>query len=93
MRVPRRFALGTLPNSRPNKTFMARSQLLLHHAREAGVPCEPEELELQQELTEYLAKIWQQPGSGMWESRDRTSEIHILGGDGLARPGSGGHEH
>ena len=34
------------------------------------MPCEQEELQLQQELTEHLAKIWREPGSGMWESRD-----------------------
>lgn len=43
----------------------------LHHARKAGVPCEQEELQLQQGLTEHLAKIWQEPGSGMWESRGK----------------------
>ncbi|MGH9395232.1 MAG: glycoside hydrolase family 15 protein [Terriglobia bacterium] len=45
----------------------------LFHARESGIPCEERELTLQQNLTEYLAKVWQQPGSGMWEER---SEPH-----------------
>ena len=41
------------------------------HARNAGVPCQPEELQLQQELTQHVAKTWRDPGSGMWESRDK----------------------
>ncbi len=43
----------------------------LFQARRAGVECEPEELELQQSLTEHLAAIWNEPGSGMWEERDK----------------------
>ncbi len=41
----------------------------LFHAREAGIKPEPHELELQQALTAHLAKIWREPGSGMWEER------------------------
>ena len=40
-------------------------------AREAGVASQREELQLQQAITEYLAKVWEQPGSGMWEERDK----------------------
>lgn len=43
----------------------------LTHARNAGVPCQQEELQLQQELTEYVATYWREPGSGMWESRGK----------------------
>lgn len=43
----------------------------LYHAREAGVPCEEEELRIQEGLTSHLASIWQQPGSGIWEERDK----------------------
>ncbi len=43
----------------------------LFHSREAGVPCQQQEFRLQQALTNHLANIWQQPGSGMWEERDR----------------------
>ena len=42
----------------------------LFDAREAGIAPELHELELQQNLTRHLAKIWQEPGSGMWEERD-----------------------
>ena len=41
----------------------------LFDGRQAGIPCEDPELELQQRLTEHIAKVWRQPGSGMWEER------------------------
>lgn len=41
------------------------------HARQAGIECEPEELELQRALTDRLARIWKEPGSGIWEERDK----------------------
>ena len=41
----------------------------LFHARDAGIPTSPQELQLQHDLTAHLATIWQQPGSGMWEER------------------------
>jgi GH15 family glucan-1,4-alpha-glucosidase len=43
----------------------------LFHAREEGISCDQLELELQQSLTEHLTKIWEQPGSGMWEERNK----------------------
>lgn len=46
----------------------------LGHAREAGIPCPKEELELQQRLTEHLVKVWREPGSGMWESRGEAQQ-------------------
>lgn len=51
----------------------------LFHAREAGVPCERDELALQQELTEHLAKIWKEPGSGMWEERGEQQRFTYSG--------------
>lgn len=51
----------------------------LFHAREAGIACRPEELQLQQALTEHLAKIWKQPGSGMWEERDHPHRFTYSG--------------
>ncbi len=63
--------IGNSAQQQTQQDIYGEIAAVLHHAREAGVPPQPEELELQQELTEYLAKIWQQPGSGMWESRDQ----------------------
>lgn len=51
----------------------------LFHAREAGIPCEPQELLLQQRLTEHLASIWQEPGSGMWEERNEPQRFTYSG--------------
>ncbi len=42
----------------------------LFHAREAGIPHDKHELQLQQSLTKHLAKIWKDAGSGMWEERN-----------------------
>ena len=41
----------------------------LFHSREAGIPCDPQELQLQHRLTQHLSDIWKEPGSGMWEER------------------------
>jgi GH15 family glucan-1,4-alpha-glucosidase len=43
----------------------------LFHARETGIPCDQPELELQEALTRHLTKIWREPGSGMWEERNK----------------------
>jgi GH15 family glucan-1,4-alpha-glucosidase len=51
----------------------------LFHAREAGIAPEPHELELQKALTEHLAKIWQEPGSGMWEERNHPERFTFSG--------------
>ena len=51
----------------------------LFHAREAGIPLDSHELQLQQNLTEHLAKIWQEPGSGMWEERDHPERFTFSG--------------
>ncbi len=61
--------IGNAARQQTQQDIYGEIAAALHHAREAGVPCEQEELQLQQELTEHLAKIWQEPGSGMWESR------------------------
>jgi len=42
----------------------------LFQAREAGIPCDKQELQLQQSLTRHLAGIWRDAGSGMWEERN-----------------------
>ncbi len=51
----------------------------LFHSREAGIAPEPHELELQKALTEHLAKIWQGPGSGMWEERKHPERFTFSG--------------
>lgn len=42
----------------------------LYHAREAGIPYNEQELQLQQSLTAHLASTWKDAGSGMWEERN-----------------------
>jgi len=51
----------------------------LSQAREAGIDLEPQELQLQKSLTEHLAKIWQEPGSGMWEERNHPERFTFSG--------------
>ena len=63
--------VGNVAQQQTQQDIYGEIAAALHHAREAGVPCEQEELQLQQELTAHLAKIWREPGSGMWESRDK----------------------
>ena len=62
--------IGNAAQQQTQQDIYGEIAAALHHAREAGVPCEKQELQLQQALTEHLAKIWREPGSGMWESRD-----------------------
>jgi GH15 family glucan-1,4-alpha-glucosidase len=64
--------IGNVAQQQTQQDIYGEIAAALHHAREAGVPCEQEELQLQQELTEHLTKIWQEPGSGMWESRGKS---------------------
>ena len=63
--------IGNAAQQQTQQDIYGEIAAALNHAREAGVPCEQEELQLQQALTEHLAEIWQEPGSGMWESRDK----------------------
>ena len=51
----------------------------LFHAREAGIATEPQELQFQKALTEHLTKIWQTPGSGMWEERNHPERFTVSG--------------
>ena len=53
--------------------------IALSHARKAGIPLDRHELQLQQALTEHLAKIWREPGSGMWEERDDPERFTFSG--------------
>ena len=63
--------VGNLAVEQKQQDIYGEIAAALFHAREAGVPCDQEELELQQALTEYLATIWKEPGSGMWEEREK----------------------
>lgn len=49
---------------------MAKLPQALFHARQAGIECEPEEL-AQRALTDQLAGIWKEPGSGIWVEREK----------------------
>ncbi len=62
--------IGNAAQHQSQQDIFGEIAAALAHARDVGVPCRQEELELQQELTAYMAKTWRQPGSGMWESRD-----------------------
>ncbi|HEX4020941.1 MAG TPA: glycoside hydrolase family 15 protein [Acidobacteriaceae bacterium] len=44
---------------------------VLFHARKEGLPTTKGDLQLQEAITTHLAKIWKQPGSGMWEKRGK----------------------
>jgi GH15 family glucan-1,4-alpha-glucosidase len=63
--------IGNAAQSQLQQDIYGEIASALFHAREAGIPCEPEELKLQQTLTEHLTKIWREPGSGMWEERGK----------------------
>jgi GH15 family glucan-1,4-alpha-glucosidase len=61
--------IGNMAQQQSQQDIFGEIAAALGHARDAGLPCNQQELELQSDLTRYLAKTWQQPGSGMWESR------------------------
>ena len=61
--------IGNAAQKQTQQDIYGEIALALLQSREAGVPCQPQELQLQQALTGHLAKIWDQPGSGMWEER------------------------
>jgi GH15 family glucan-1,4-alpha-glucosidase len=63
--------IGNAAQKQTQQDIYGEIALALFQAREAEVPCHPQELQLQQALTGHLAEIWQQPGSGMWEERRR----------------------
>jgi GH15 family glucan-1,4-alpha-glucosidase len=51
----------------------------LYRSHNSGVPCTQRELQLQYELTCHLARIWKEPGSGMWEERDHPKRFTYSG--------------
>ena len=61
--------VGNAAQKQTQQDIYGEIALALYHSREAGVPCYQQELQLQQALTTHLAKIWEEPGSGMWEER------------------------
>ncbi len=63
--------IGNAAQQQSQQDIFGEIAAALGHARDAGVPCEQQELELQKDLTGYLVKTWRKPGSGMWESRDK----------------------
>ena len=40
-------------------------------ARRAGIEITPHHLAVERRIVDHLAKVWNLPGSGVWESRDR----------------------
>lgn len=63
--------IGNAAQSQKQNDIYGEIAAALFHSRAAGIPCDPQELELQQALTEHLTTIWQKPGSGMWEERGK----------------------
>jgi GH15 family glucan-1,4-alpha-glucosidase len=71
--------VGNVAQKQTQQDIYGEIAAALFQAREAGVPCVPDELELQQALTEHLAKTWKEPGSGMWEERDQPERFTYSG--------------
>jgi GH15 family glucan-1,4-alpha-glucosidase len=63
--------VGNMAQQQSQQDIFGEIAEALGHARDAGVPCEQQEMELQKNLTAYLVKTWREPGSGMWESRGK----------------------
>lgn len=71
--------IGNMAQNQTQQDIYGEIATALFHAREAGVPYDPRELQLQQSLTEHIAKIWESPGSGMWEERDKPQHFTYSG--------------
>ncbi len=71
--------VGNAAQNQKQQDIYGEIAAALFHAREAGVPCEQRELQLQQALTEHLAAIWKEPGSGMWEERNEPQRFTYSG--------------
>ena len=61
--------IGNAAQHQKQRDIYGEIAAALYQAREAGLPRLAEELPLQEALTTQLAKIWNRPGSGMWEQR------------------------
>ena len=57
----------------------------LHLADEAGLPVSGQADVVRAALAEHLATIWDEPGSGLWESTRRAAALHVFASDGLGR--------
>ncbi len=71
--------IGNAAQHQKQRDIYGEIAAALYHAREAGVPAIPEELRLQEELTTQLAKVWNHPGSGMWEQRGKPQRYTYSG--------------
>ena len=67
--------MGNAAQNQIQQDIYGEIAVALSHARKAGIPLDHHELQLQQALTEHLARIWQEPGSGIWEERDHTERF------------------
>ena len=71
--------IGNAAQSQTQQDIYGEIAAALFHAREAGVPSDDRELLFQQALTDHLVKIWERPGSGMWEERDEPQHFTYSG--------------
>ncbi|MEO8726224.1 MAG: glycoside hydrolase family 15 protein [Acidobacteriaceae bacterium] len=71
--------VGNAAHKQTQQDIYGETASALYLAREGGIALEPHELELQGALTEHLAKIWQEPGSGMWEERNHPERFTFSG--------------
>ncbi len=71
--------IGNAAQNQTQQDIYGEIASALYHAREAGIPYEQRELHLQRHLTEHLAAIWKEPGSGMWEERKKPQRFTYSG--------------
>ena len=71
--------VGNAAQNQKQQDIYGEIAAALFHAREAGIPCDFRELQLQQSLTEHLVQIWEDPGSGMWEERNKLQHFTYSG--------------
>jgi GH15 family glucan-1,4-alpha-glucosidase len=71
--------VGNAAQTQIQQDIYGEIAMAFFHARQAGIPLDTHELQLQQALTEHLARIWQEPGSGMWEEREHPQRFTFSG--------------
>lgn len=47
----------------------------LYQAREAGIPAEKRDLQVQDMLVDYVRKVWNMPDAGIWEERGKPQQF------------------